>query len=284
MQILTNNKFLIFVIAIILITLLVMPAIWPKMKIETYKTIRNLSKYHLSFITKEYSTLADENFVVKFKPDNKESAQLVLENGNEILGQVNTILDYTNYKPIPIIVYPSMEELNKSFGWDGDRSPMGVYWMGAIRILAPEAWVDEDEDKAIMFRNLGPMAHEYSHLVIDYKTNGNYPRWFTEGVAQYVEREITGFTLNEPSPDAKENLYSFKDLDVTFDNQRDQDLAYWQSLVAVDYLVEIKGREAINQMLEKLREGQDFNQGFKLVVGQDLDTFQKNVCGYAKTK
>jgi len=284
MLIQTNHKFLIFLIAVVLITLLFIPSIWPTMKIQAYKIIRNLSQFHLALVTKDYSVITDKNFIVKYKLDNEESARLVLENGNEIMGQVNRILDYSNQAPVPVIVYPSMVELNKSFGWDGDRSPMGVYWMGSIRILAPEAWIDEGENKALMFKNLGPMAHEYAHLVVDYKTNGNYTRWFTEGIAQYVEREITGFTLDEPTEEAKKNLYSFKDLDVTFDAQENQDLAYWQSLVAVDYLIETKGEEIIKEMLAKLNQGQDFDRVFQDTVGQDLATFEKNIRAYAKNK
>lgn len=285
MQILSNNKFLIFVIAVILIMLLVIPNVWPKIKIQAYNIIRNLSKYHLALVTNKYNVLADSDFIVKFKPNNEESAKLVLENSHEIKGQVNTILDYVNQEPVPVIVYPSMEDLNKSFGWDGDRSPMGVYWMGSIRILTPEVWVDDSADKALVFKNMGPMAHEYSHLVVDYKTNGNYTRWFTEGIAQYVEKEITGFTLDEPTTEAKGNLYSFKNLDATFDDQENQDLAYWQSLIAVEYLIEIKGEELITkEMLAKLGKGQNFDQVFTDIVGQDLGTFEENIRHYAKSK
>ena len=42
----------------------------------------------------------------------------------------------------------------------------------------------------------GPMVHEYTHLVVDELTGGNYSRWFTEGVAQYVEQQVTGYTLD----------------------------------------------------------------------------------------
>lgn len=285
MKLLFNHRFPIFIIAIILIIILTIPAVWPKIKIQAYNIIRNLSKYQLALVTKEFKTLKDSDFIIKYLPDNEDSARLVLENSKEIMGQVNTMLNHASQESVPVIIYPSMAELNKSFGWDGDRSPMGVYWMGSIRILAPDVWVDEDADKGLVFKNMGPMAHEYTHLVIDYKTNGNYTRWFTEGVAQYVEKEITGFTLDEPTKEAKENLYLFKDLDGTFDDQENQDLAYWQSLIAVQYLIETTGEEKIlNEMLTKLGQGQDFAKVFLEIVGQDLDTFEENIRQYAKTK
>jgi len=285
MKSLLNNRFSIFILALILITVLTIAAVWPKLKIQGYNIIRNLSKYQLALVTRDFKTLDDTDFIIKYVSENEDSARLVLENSKEIKEQVNAIIGFENKGRVPIIVYPSMTELNKSFGWDGDRSPMGVYWMGSIRILAPDVWVDEDADKRLVFKNMGPMAHEYSHFVVDYKTNGNYTRWFTEGIAQYVERKITGFTLEEPEREAKDNLYSFKDLNGTFDDQKDQDLAYWQSLIAIDYLVENLGEEKVfNEMLDRLGQGQKFEKVFQETVGLDLDTFEENLRQYAKTK
>src|SRR5690554_1437997 len=128
MKLLFNYRLLIFIIALILIILLVIPFSWPKAKIQGYTILRNLSKFHLSLITNEFKSLSDQNFIIKYSSENEESARLVLENSQEIMGKVNSILDYANQETVPVIVYPSMAELNKSFGWDGDRSPMGVYW------------------------------------------------------------------------------------------------------------------------------------------------------------
>jgi len=283
-QILTNNKFILFIIAIILISLLLISSVWPKVKIQSYKIIRNFSKVHLALTTREYSTLTDSNFIVKYRSENQESAQLILKTGNGILTQVNKSLSYVNQEKIPVIVYSSMEELNKSFGWEGDRSPMGVYWMGSIRILTPEAWVEAAENKEEIFKNMGPMAHEYTHLVVDYKTNGNYTRWFTEGIAQYVEKEITGFALDEPAQQAKENLYPFIELDQTYDEHVDQDLVYWQSLIAIEYLIDKNGKKVINDFLRELNQGRSFNEVFNDIVGQDLNSFENNIREYAKNK
>ena len=130
MKLILNHRFPIFIIAVILITILAIAAFWPRLKIQGYNILRNLSKYQLALVTKEFNTLADTDFIIKYVGDNEDSAKLVLENSKEIKGQVNAILGYEGQDRVPVIIYPSMAELNKSFGWDGDRSPMGdIGWV-----------------------------------------------------------------------------------------------------------------------------------------------------------
>ena len=113
---------------------------------------------------------------------------------------VNKRLGFNPQGKSLVLIYPTREALGKSFGWAADQSAMGVYWAGVIRVLSPMAWVESAVTSEVEkeFRSSGPMVHEYTHLVVDYITRGNYTRWLTEGVAQYVERDITGFVLSEP--------------------------------------------------------------------------------------
>ncbi|MFZ5944983.1 MAG: peptidase MA family metallohydrolase [Bacillota bacterium] len=285
MQLIINNKSVIAIILIILFIFVILPDSWGKVRFQAYKILRTMSRIHMDYITRDFDIVKNDNVSIKYKSNNRESAILVANTTREIIGPVNTLLGgYSHSESVPIILYPTMDELNKSFGWEGDKSPMGVYWMGTIRVLAPEAWIGEEEQKETIFRNMGPMAHEYAHLVVDYKTNGNYTRWFTEGVAQYLEKEITGFTLDEPDNSSKENIYPFSFLDRDFDEQQNQELAYWQSLIAVEYLTENYGSDIIKNMLVPLGQGQDFSNVIKNFTGMDLTTFEGKVKEYAKTK
>ena len=80
-------------------------------------------------------------------------------------------------------------------------------------------------------------------------TRGNYSRWLTEGLAQYIERDFTGFVLAEPLPEEKKDIYSLTQLDRTFDQRPNQVLAYWQSLETVDYLIEQHGMEKMVNLM-----------------------------------
>jgi hypothetical protein len=203
-----------------------------------------------------------------------------METAEEVFEPVNDALGYKLQEQVLMVLHPTKDSLNKSFGWDADENAMGVYWAGTIRILSPLAWASETESLATEFRDQGPIAHEYTHLVVDYMTKGNYTRWLTEGIAQYLEREITGFAFAAQNVEGKDRLYSFEQLTSEFDNLPDQSLAYYQSLAAIDYYVERYGFATLVSLLEDLGRGISLNQAFVDSTGQSIENFEVQVQDY----
>jgi hypothetical protein len=156
---------------------------------------------------------------------------------------------------------------------------MGVYWAGAIRILSPREWIDSPdlEEVASLFAANGPMAHEYSHLVLDYYTRGNYPRWFTEGMAQYIEWQITGFKFTAEPSKFGGHWYPLASMDKNFDDLPDQSLAYAQSLAAIQYLATQSGPETLPALIEQLKAGFSLEQSMEKVLGKDFKAFETEV-------
>lgn len=242
-------------------------------KHHLYGLARDVMKKSLELKTYNWYAIDGSGFRVKYQPVDAQVARLVLETAEEAYEDVNQMLDYTPADPVPIFIYPTKETLNNSFGWDASVNAMGVYWAGTIRILSPLEWVEDEEEMTEVFREKGPIVHEYAHLVVDYKTHGNYTRWLTEGIAQYVERELTGFVLPYEEQDG-EVWYSFEKMDADFDLLADQNLAYKQSLLAVDYLVELKGFDGVLKLMDELAQGKDISDALKVVTGQELADFE----------
>ena len=242
-------------------------------KSHLYSVARDFMKISMDLKTHHWYVIDGENFRVKYQPVDAPVARLVLDTAEEACRTVNEMLDYRPTEPVYVYIYPTKETLNKSFGWDASVNAMGVYWAGTIRILSPLDWVEDEEQLETVFRESGPLIHEYAHLLVDYRTQGNYPRWLTEGIAQYVERELTGYLLAAAAED-QGDWYSLKDMDEGFDLLPDQSLAYRQSLLAVDYLVELKGFDGVLALLEELAAGKKISEALEAVLGQDLDTFE----------
>lgn len=243
-----------------------------------YFFVREAAKKDMDYKTKDWNVFTDKQFEIRYQDKDAGVVEIILNTIKNDFEAVNHKLNYFSHEQtIPIIIYPDGLSLCKSFGWDADQSAMGVYWAGVIRILSPLEWMDTSQPTDVMednFRKKGPMVHEYAHLVVDYRTKGNYTRWFTEGIAQLIEKEITGFQFKNVTD--KDSWYSLKDMDRKFDELPDQAIAYSQSLLMVETLVKDYGYDGLNKILDHLGAGKTLNQAFQIVLEMDLNEFENS--------
>lgn len=258
---------------------LIMPLVLkisPGVKFYGYGMIRELMKVHTVIGTWNMDKLTSEHFYVKYRPEDRDEAKLVLDTAELFYRPVTGDFGLYPRSRVPLILYSSREEMNKTFGWEANETAMGVYWAGSIRVLSPKAWVGDTDPARVKetFISSGPMAHEFTHLMVDYLTGGNYTRWFTEGVAQYEEYKLTGFEFNDSAGSLRQPLYSMKDLTVGFDNLPNQSLAYRESLTAVRYIVQHYGEKALYEIIKELGAGTEFNQAIYNVTHLDDAQFE----------
>lgn len=261
-------------IAILILTLL----FWLKTGINSRQVVFNwsrfLSRENTVFTTRNYERLDTEHFMIKYTEANCQNATIVAEAAEQIYEPVIKLFNYEPTAPTMVVMYPDSASLAKTFGWDKNERAMGVYWSGTIRILNPDEWII-DGDKRQTFIREGPMAHEFAHLLVDYITLGNYPRWYTEGVAQYVEKKITGFELFNPAKYNNQSVeyYDFATLERDFD-QFDQGIAYGQCLQATELIADEYGEDKVFAILGYLKQGNDIAQSFTKATGQSFDRFE----------
>jgi len=93
-------------------------------------------------------------------------------------------------------------------------------------------------------------------------TLGNHPRWFTEGVAQYVERLVTGYTLAEDFEPAGDKVCSYEEIMCDFDNLQDVASAYLGALEMTDLLAKEDGMLALKNIMLLLKKGNSANKIF----------------------
>ena len=269
-------------IGIAMAALLLVAAVFMKLPVAirsgTYMVFRETLKYKALVTTRDMETLNSEHFMVRYTAGNKRDAQLVLNTAEKFYQPIADKYGYDGRGKIPVIVYPSRPELNRNFGWPANESAMGVYWAGVIRVLSPNVWINETnaEEYRDVFINSGPMAHEFTHLVVDHISVGNCTRWFTEGLAQYEEYKLTGFEFNETEATLNQPLYQLKEMDTNFDNLPNQALAYRQSYLAVRYIAEVYGEQALKDILQGLAKNQKIEQAITGILGEGFDKFEAN--------
>ncbi len=118
---------------------------------------------------------------------------------------------------------------------------------------------------------LSTLRHELTHILID-KYFSNAPRWFHEGVAQYVgyKRPLSD---DDKIPHFKGD-FSFDAIERDF-SKRDTEQerqAYRRSYAIVSYLVNKYGEKRLKRMF---REKGHFGKRFRRVYGIDLEDFEE---------
>lgn len=253
-----------------LVVLTVYFARYPNLpKIAAYRLFREYQRIAQSWQVRSWEELKSGRFTVRYRPGDEAAARLVLETAEEFNQPVEKALNFQPAGEIKMVLYPDTVSLNRSFGWAADESAMGVYWAGVIRILSPDCWA-KGADESSRFKSEGPIAHEYAHLIVDYIANGNYPRWLTEGIAQQVERSVTGFEMPD---NGNREIYPLSKMDTGFDLLPDQNAAYRQSLAMVDFLSDTFGADKMPLILKELGRGMTLDKAFQSAIGMNTAQF-----------
>ena len=120
--------------------------------------------------------------------------------------------------------------------------------------------------------------HELSHVFHVQLSKGRVPRWFTEGLAEYeteLARPEWRREDDRPLYDAllRGQLPPLAQLDMAFTHARKPEelmVAYYFSALAVRFLAERHGDDAIVRMLAAWAEGETGDRVFQRAVGTDL--------------
>ncbi len=232
-----------------------------------------------NFRTVRWDEIQTEHYIIKYLPVDANSVKLVAETAEEAYTAVSKRLGQQPAKPTTIVIYPDNSSLAASFGWDKNEKALGVYWGGTIRILSPNAWLANLGEEQRFIKE-GPMVHEFTHLIVDEMTRGNYNRWWTEGIAQYTEKKITGFEFADPFAGGhKFYFYTLENLEKNFDSL-DQSVAYWESLQVVNFLVDNYGEEELYTILRYLGNGDSMAKATEKALGKDYKAFAADFYEY----
>ena len=229
--------------------------------------------------TGQWDELSTEHYKIKYMTEDKADVALVANAAENAYTSVSGTMGKEPGKQTTIVIYPDSKSLAASFGWDKNEKALGVYWGGTIGVLSPSAWLSGvgQQDR---FIKEGPMVHEFTHLMVDEMTKGNYNRWWTEGIAQYMEKKITGFEFANPFAGNREvYYYTLDNLEKNFDTL-DQSVAYWESLKAVEFIANHYGEDKIYAILHNLSDGDSMTKATEKALGTDYQTFSGDFYQY----
>jgi tetratricopeptide (TPR) repeat protein len=170
--------------------------------------------------------------------------------------------------PIVIEIFPKQKDFDvRTFGMPGEaRGYLGICFGRVITANSPASQSDSPANwESVLW-------HEFCHVVTLHKTRNKMPRWLSEGISVYEERQADptwGQTMN---PYFREfilggDLTPVSQLSSAFiapESALHMQFAYFESSLVVQYLIDRFGMDKLIALLDDLGAGKDINEALVL--------------------
>jgi len=210
-----------------------------------------------------FTTLTNADFLVRLSP---HEAALYGPAVLDVLGRARSTL-CAKYgievkRPTVVEVFPDSKDFAvRTFGMPGNPGYLGVCFGTVITANSPAAHPGHPANWQAM------LWHEFGHVVTLQLTGNRMPRWLSEGISVYEERQAHSAWGQRMNPRHREmilggDLTPVSRLSAAFlSPASDQHLqfAYYQSSLVVEFLVQRFGLEQLKAILRALGEGREIN-------------------------
>ena len=207
----------------------------------------------------KYKTLEDDSFVVRMEA--KEAAIY----GDAVLDLLKRAKEKLCAKyglelkdRITVEIFPEPNDFAvRTFGMPGVAGYLGVCFGKVITANSPASQQDHPSNwQAVLW-------HEFCHVVTLEKTHNRMPRWLSEGISVYEERQAHPTWGQRMTAKSRTRILNglttpIRELSGAFlrpESSADLNFAYFQSSLVVEYFIEKYGIDALKKVLDDLATG-----------------------------
>ena len=234
---------------------------------------------------KKFTTLQEDNIVLRMDREEAElygfeAMELLKEAKKKLSSKYETPIE----KPVVVEIFPDKADFAiRTFGLPGGDGYLGVCFGRLITANSPASRRDTPSNwKAVLW-------HEFCHAVTLEKTKNRMPRWLSEGISVYEERQRDPSWGEKMNPSYREmilgkDLTPVSQLSAAFLRPKSAlhvQFAYFESSLAVQFLIEKYGTETINRILVDLGAGMPINESLNRYTGS-LDALDSEFADYAR--
>ena len=235
-----------------------------------------------------FRTLADDGFVVRMDP---READLY---GPRVLALLRKARRTLTEKygasipgPVTVEIFPQKKEFAvRTFGLPGAEGFLGVCFGNVITANSPASQGEHPSNwEAVLW-------HEYCHVVTLNKTKNKMPRWLSEGISVYEEEHADPAWGSAFSPRYRamilgDDFTPLSRLSSAFlapKSGMHLQFAYFESALAVEFLVEKAGLPALRDVLDDLGAGVTINESLPRRTKMTLDQLDGEFAAFARRK
>ncbi|MCH2124609.1 MAG: hypothetical protein MK165_07450 [Pirellulaceae bacterium] len=235
----------------------------------------------------KFTTIEQDGFIVRM--DSREARiygnrvlALLLEARSALCSKYDVI----PREPIVIEIFPQQKDFAiRTFGLPGGAGFLGVCFGRVITMNSPASQGETPANwQSVLW-------HEFCHVVTLEKTRNKMPRWLSEGISVYEERQKDLRWGQSMTPQYREMIFSdaltpVSELSSAFLNPPTPlhlQFAYFQSSLVVEYLIGQHGLDALKRVLEDLALGIPINEALERSVGS-MTALNNEFFRYAREK
>lgn len=237
----------------------------------------NVVSYNLVTLREEldgYRTLRDGHFTVRMAPNEAdlygERVLALLREAEQTLGAK---YDVPLRSDVVVEIFPQKKDFAvRTFGLPGADGFLGVCFGRVITVNSPASRADHPSNwESVLW-------HEFCHTITLTKTRNKMPRWLSEGISVYEEGQRNPAWATPMNPSFREMLLGedftpLSNLSSAFLRPKSAlhvQFAYFESALAVEFLVERFGIETLKTVLDDLAEGVPLNDAIEVRTSSSL--------------
>lgn len=245
----------------------------------------NLVTLHDTLV--KFQILTNADFRVRMHP---HEAAVYGPRVLELLGRAKKVLTEKYGMTLPrqtvVEIFPEQKDFAiRTFGMPGGAGFLGVCFGNVITANSPASHA------ASRINWESVLWHEFCHVITLGMTKNKMPRWLSEGISVYEERQADrswgqGMTPRYREMVLKGELTPVGNLSAAFLSPKTPfhlQFAYYESSLVVEFLVDRFGLNSLKQILQDLGEGKSINQAIEDRTAP-LSQIEKDFASFAKQR
>ena len=224
----------------------------------------------------KFQTFTDGKIVFRFHPSEVGvMREYALPLAKESLTTLEKRYQFEAQGPILVEMFPRHDDFAvRTLGLPGMIGALGACFGRVVTLDSPRARKPGD------FNWGETLWHEMAHVITLQMSNNRLPRWLSEGTSVFEERRARPEWGRESDVDFAQAYQAGKalklaDLNEGFSDPRMISLAYYQSSLVVEHLIDSYGEPKFHEFIRSYGRGLETEAAVKEVFGAGLDDIQK---------
>lgn len=223
----------------------------------------------------KFQTIEDEGIIIRLHPDEASVVrEYAMPLARRAIATLSKKYGFEPTRPILIEIFPRHDDFAvRNVGLPGMIGALGACFGRVVTMDSPRARPPGE------FNWGATLWHELAHVITLQMSNQRVPRWLTEGISVYEEKQARRewgreMELVFAQKLERNEVLPLKDLNAGFTNPQTISLAYYQASLLVEHIVDTYGMTGLQKLLRTFTSGATTEDAIKTALGVDLDRLQ----------